>query len=584
MNKIKFLIFYLKTSLKSIIFSFFCSIIFVGCTLLIPLFCGKCVDTISNAFKFGVVETNFYYNEVKYLVIIAALVSFVVLFQFLYEVLLNITCEEMVYQIRCDLFKKLDNVQVKYIDKHMHGDLVSRCVNDVENISTGFLSGFKQLYQGIITILFTIGFMFYQNWLLGLIILILTPLSFLISYTVAKKSNKYFKKQSILVGSINSLALENFENIDIVKSFNYSEKSFEKFNDINSQLNSAGQKAQFSSSFTNPSTRLINNSIYAVVGICGALLVAFGSTINIGATLTVGGVTAFLQYANQFAKPLNEISSCIPEIQTCFQSINRILEVLNEKNEIDDGKIIFNDNFDKLELHNIAFGYDDSKLIYKNLSLNISNNQKIALVGPTGCGKTTVINLILRFYDPQKGQILLNKVNINDFTKESYRNIFGMVLQESWIFKGSVFQNIAYDKKDATLEEVIEVAKKARCYDFIMKLSDGFDTVIDNDSSISEGQKQLISIARVMLSNKKILILDEATSNVDTRTEKKIGEALDELMKNKTSIVIAHRLSTIMSSDQIFVIKDGEIIESGTHKQLLDKKGFYFDLFTSQYK
>lgn len=582
-TKLKFLTKYFETLQIPFIFSFFASLIFIPSTLLIPLFVGKGVDVFTDAFKYGIKFEIYIKDVIKYCAIIATLIILVVIFQYIYEAILNVIFEKVVKNIRDDVFIKLNKVKIKYLDSKMHGELVSRIINDCDNISIGLVSGFKQLYQGILTIILTICFMFYANYILALVILVLTPLSFLISYQVAKKSNKHFKNQAKLVGNISSIVLEDFNNIDIIKSFNYEEEAFLKFNNVNQNLNKAGQKAQFISSFTNPSTRLINNSIYAIVGIIGAVLVAFGSNLEIGATLTIGGITTFLQYANQFAKPLNEISSCISEIQSSFVSINRINEILKVEDDIDEGKEILNKNINKLTFKDIAFGYDENKLIYKDLDFDIFQGKKIALVGPTGCGKTTIINLILRFYEPNNGDILVNNTNIQNFMKSSYRSKFGMVLQDSWIFNGTVLDNIKYANKDATLDEVIEVSKKANCYEFITRLPKGFNTIINDDSGLSSGEKQLICIARVMLSKASFLILDEATSNVDTRTELIIGKALDELMKNKTSIVIAHRLSTIKTSDLILVIKDGVIIEQGNHEELLNKKGFYYNLFTSQY-
>lgn len=580
-DKFKFLLKYLKTMQIPIIFSFFASLIFIPSTLLIPYFTGKAIDAFDYALKNN--YEQFIKEEVMYLALIGVLIILTVIFQYIYEAILNIVFEKVIKQIRDDIFSKLNYTNIKFIDTHLHGDLLSRCINDVETVSNGLISGFKQFYQGVITIVITIGLMFYANYILALVILILTPISFLISYQVARKSNKHFKKQAKYVGEVSANVLEAFNNIDIIKSYSYDEDAYNNFNAINEKLNVVGQKAQFISSFTNPSTRLINNSIYAIVGIIGSLLVVFGDRINLGATLTIGGITTFLQYANQFAKPLNEISSCISEIQASFVAIQRIEEIINLPNDINEGTITSLNEINKLTFKDVAFSYDNKKFIYKDLVFEILKNKKVALVGPTGCGKTTIINLILRFYDPNSGIIYVNDIDNKNIEKKVYRNNFGMVLQDSWIFKGTVFENIAFDNPNASLEEVIEASKKANCYDFIMRLPKGFNTIISDESGLSSGEKQLICIARMMLKDAKFLILDEATSNVDTRTELKIGKALDELMKNKTSIVIAHRLSTIKTSDLILVINDGIIIEQGTHEELLAKGGFYFKLFTSQY-
>ena len=580
-DKIKFLLKYLKTMPISIIFSFFASLIFIPSTLLIPYFTGKAIDVFDYAINnnYG----QFIKEEVLYLALIGVLIILTIVFQYIYEAILNIVFEKVIKQIRNDVFTKLNYTNIKFIDTHLHGDLLSRCINDVETISNGLISGFKQFYQGVITIIITIGLMFYANYILAIVILVLTPISFLISYQVARKSNKHFKKQAKYVGEVSANVLEAFNNIDIIKSYSYDEEAYKNFNSINEKLNKVGQKAQFISSFTNPSTRLINNSIYAIVGIIGSLLVVFSDKVNLGATLTIGGITTFLQYANQFAKPLNEISSCISEIQASFVAIQRIEEIINLPDDVNEGSLTSLNEIHKLTFKDVEFSYDSKKIIYKDLDFEILKNKKVALVGPTGCGKTTIINLILRFYDPDNGIIYINDIDNKDIEKKVYRDNFGMVLQDSWIFKGTVFENIAFDNPNATLEEVIEASKKANCFDFITRLPKGFDTVISDESGLSSGEKQLICIARMMLKDAKFLILDEATSNVDTRTELKIGKALDELMKNKTSIVIAHRLSTIKTSDLILVINDGIIIEQGTHKELLAKGGFYYKLFTSQY-
>ena len=362
--------------------------------------------------------------------------------------------------------------------------------------------------------------------------------------------------------------------------------AYEAFKTQNDALYKVGQKAQFSGSLTNPITRLVNNSTYAIVGMVAAILCALSFKDNnmiLGASCTVGTILTFIQFSNQFAKPFNEISSCVPEIQTGFSSLKRINNVLNESNDVNDGKEKINEVIKKIEFNHVDFGYSKDKLVIKDFNIEVKEGQKIAIVGPTGCGKTTIINLLLRFYDPSQGSISFDNLNTKDILKESLRNSFGMVLQDTWIFSGTVRENIIYGKKDASEEEIIEATKKANCYDFIMRLPNGFDTYIDDYSGLSVGQKQLISIARVMLVNPKIMILDEATSNIDTRTEMKISAAFNILMEGKTSFVIAHRLSTIIHSDLILVMKDGEIIEQGKHDELLAKHGFYYDLYNAQY-
>ncbi len=585
MNNFKFLFKYLKKSLKSVIFSFICCLIFVPALLLIPYFSGKCIDIFTNIINNPLISYETMLNdELTYLYVIISLIIIVTIFQYIFESFVNIFIEKIICNIRVDLFNKINSMSISFIDNHLHGDIISRLINDVDNVSLGLISGYKQFYQGIITIIFTLGFMLWQNWLLALIIIIFTPLSFLLSYLLSKKSHIYFKKQAYETGKLGAQVLEDFENLDVIKSFNYDIDSFEKFISKNNLLYKAGQKSQFLSSLTNPVTRLINNSTYALVGIVGSILVAFGSNLNIGIELTVGGITTFLQYANQFAKPLNEISSCLNEIQSGFVSLNRIIEVFNAKDDIDEGKLKIEEIINNIDIKNLKFGYDNNKILFKNINFTVKNNQKIAIVGPTGCGKTTIINLLLRFYDPNAGEILINNTNYLNIQKMSLRSKFGMVLQDSWIFHGTVLENIKYGNPNASFDDVVKASKEANCYDLIMRLPKGFETVISNDSGLSKGEKQLLCIARVMLMPFELLILDEATSNVDTRTEINIGKALDHLMKDKTSIVIAHRLSTIKSSDLILVLNNGEIIEKGNHRDLMNLHGFYYNLFNSQYR
>ena len=423
--------------------------------------------------------------------------------------------------------------------------------------------------------------------MLALIVLILTPISFLVSYYVAKSCYNSFKEQSSLQGNMGAKILEDLNNIELIKSSNYENESIEKYEKMNAKLFVVGKKAQFASSLTNPSTRIINNIIYAIICIVGAILcvLAYYKDNNqiLGATCTIGIITSFLQYANKFAKPFNEMSSCFGEIEQGIASFKRINEILEEKDDIDIGTTKLVNKVNNLSFENVSFSYDPSVPLIQNFSFNIKKGDHIALVGPTGCGKTTMINLIMRYYDPNSGSIKINGVDTQIIKKSSLRDKIGLVLQDSWIFKGTVFDNIKYSKPNATKEEVIEASKNANAYSFITKLPKGFDTIISDDSGLSNGQKQLITIARVMLKNPEIMILDEATSNIDTRSERKIIKAFNELTKNKTSFIIAHRLSTIVSSDAIIVMKDGHIIEVGKHEELLLKKGFYYELFNAQF-
>ena len=584
MKPIKRLFSYIKKYPLFLIASLLCALIFVTSMCLTPLLFGKAIDEITFALEnsISLFETKF----VFYLSFAGILIFSVLVFEFCFEFLNSLFVEKVTKEIKDDIFLKLNKVPISYIDSNYHGDLVSRVINDSDNINIALISGFRQFYQGVIQIIVTFVVMFVLNWILGLVVVVLTPFGFMITYLLAHKTNKYFKGQAKIVGEMGAISLEDINNIDLIKSFNYEENAYEAFKTQNDALYKVGQKAQFSGSLTNPTTRLVNNSTYAIVGMVAAILCALSFKDNnmiLGASCTVGTILTFIQFSNQFAKPFNEISSCVPEIQTGFSSLKRINNVLNESNDVNDGKDKINEVIKKIEFNHVDFGYSKDKLVIKDFNIEVKEGQKIAIVGPTGCGKTTIINLLLRFYDPSQGSISFDNLNTKDILKESLRSSFGMVLQDTWIFSGTVRENIIYGKKDASEEEIIEATKKANCYDFIMRLPNGFDTYIDDYSGLSVGQKQLISIARVMLVNPKIMILDEATSNIDTRTEMKISAAFNILMEGKTSFVIAHRLSTIIHSDLILVMKDGEIIEQGKHDELLAKHGFYYDLYNAQY-
>lgn len=584
MKPIKRLFSYIKKYPLFLIASLLCALIFVTSMCLTPLLFGKAIDEITFALEnsISLLETKF----VFYLSFAGILIFLVLVFEFCFEFLNSLFVEKVTKEIKDDIFSKLNKVPISYIDSNYHGDLVSRVINDSDNINVALISGFRQFYQGVIQIIVTFVVMFVLNWILGLVVVVLTPFGFMITYLLAHKTNKYFKGQAKIVGEMGAISLEDINNIDLIKSFNYEENAYEAFKTQNNALYKVGQKAQFSGSLTNPITRLVNNSTYAIVGMVAAILCALSfkdNNIILEASCTVGTILTFIQFSNQFAKPFNEISSCVPEIQTGFSSLKRINNVLNESNDVNDGKEKINEVIKKIEFNHVDFGYSKDKLVIKDFNIEVKEGQKIAIVGPTGCGKTTIINLLLRFYDPSQGSISFDNLNTKDILKESLRSSFGMVLQDTWIFSGTVRENIIYGKKDASEEEIIEATKKANCYDFIMRLPNGFDTYIDDYSGLSVGQKQLISIARVMLVNPKIMILDEATSNIDTRTEMKISAAFNILMEGKTSFVIAHRLSTIIHSDLILVMKDGEIIEQGKHDELLAMRGFYYDLYNAQY-
>lgn len=578
-ENIKFLFKYLKEEKFSAFLCIFLSLFIVISLTLIPYFIGLTIDLFD-------IENYSYSLFIKYISLIGICLGVLVVFQLLFDNFLGVFIERITVKIREEVFEKLLKVPLKFIDSNQKGNLISRIINDVDNINTGLMSSFKQFVTGFFQIIAILSIMFYLNWVLALIVTLLTPLSFILSYFVASRTKKYYKKTNALLGEASANFLECLNNIETVKSFNYGEKCFEKFENINNDLYKAGQKSQFISSLTNPSSRLINNTIYAIVGTCAALFYCISYSNNmkfLGTTMSIGIIATFLQYAIQFAKPFDSITACLSEIQNAFSSINRIKDVLNSENDKDEGKENAPSLIEDISFNNISFGYENNKLIFNDLSINIKKGTKVAIVGPTGCGKTTLINLLLRFYDLNNGSINFNDKDINKISKKEIRNKFGMVLQDTWIFKGSVKDNIAYGKKDASIEEIKEAAKKANALDFINRLGKGFDTIIKDDGGLSAGQRQLISIARVMLMAPEIMILDEATSNIDTRSEKKITDAFNKLSEGKTAFMIAHRLSTIVNSDLILVLKDGKIIEKGTHEELLNKKGFYYSLYNAQF-
>lgn len=576
---------YIKNHKLIMILSLVFALIYVLSASTCPVLFGKSIDEITRALNdstIGIFDTNF----IRYIGFAVILIILSVIFQFLFEIFINILTEKITKEIRNDLIIKFNKIPVSYIDSHSHGDLVSRVINDVDNVNVALVSSFRQLYQGIIQIIFTLTIMMILNWILGLVVIVLTPICFLISYTVAKNSSKYFKKQAIIVGEMGGNVLENFDSLSVIQSFNYQEKAFEKYQKMNDELYKVGQKAQYISTHTNPSTRLINNTVYAIVGMVAAILCAVSYNngyVFLGATCSIGTILVFIQFANQFAKPLNEISSCVTEIQTGFTSLTRINEVFNAEDDLDEGQIEQLGEISSIDFNDISFSYNKDKKLIENFNANIKKGSKIAIVGPTGSGKTTLINLLLRFYDTDKGDIEFNGNPSKDIKKSVLRDNFIMVLQDTRIFKGSIYENIAYSADNCTYENVVNAAKLANCYGFISKLENGFDTIIDENSGLSAGQKQLICIARAFINLREIVILDEATSNVDTRTEEKISDAFNKLIAGRTAFVIAHRLSTIESSNLILVINNGSIVETGTHKELLKKKGFYYELYNAQY-
>ena len=520
------------------------------------------------------------------LIVLSALSIIGIFSNFIFEYLSGALTQKVIYQVREDIFDKYNSVSIETMNKYSLGDLLQLEINDMENVANGIFAIFKSFVEGVIAIIITIVVMSIINWMLALGVIILTPLSVLMSRFVGKFSHVHFKKQAKLQAELNSVSFESITNSEILASFNYEDESVSKLIDKDTELAKEGRIAQFSASWINPSTRLVNNTIYAIIGIAGIVLISYSTNnvlIALLAVMSIGKLSSFLSYTSQYSKPFNDISSIIGEYEAMKSSIGRIMKFLDEKNGVDEGKEEIA-NIKSISFRDMSFSYDKDRKLIENLNLDIRHGMKVAIVGPTGAGKTTLINLLMRFYDPNKGTILYNDVDGLNIKKSSLRKNFGMVLQDTWIFKGTILDNIRYAKKDASIEEVVKACKEAHLDQFVSTLSKGYDTIISSNDGLSIGQRQMISIARVMLTNPDIVLLDEATSNIDTRTERLINESFDEMMRDKTSIVIAHRLSTIRDADVILVLRDGDIIEKGNHKDLLAKKGFYYSMYMSQFK
>lgn len=548
----------------------------VALSLSVPVFIGEAVDMC-----IGKKLVDF--DSLKKLaLILAAIVILSGLFQWLMSLYTNKLAFFTVRDLRADIFNKLERVPIKYIDSHTKGELTSRVINDIEIVSDGLLQGFTQFFSGIITIIGTLIFMMTINVKIALVVVFLTPLSFIAASKITKASHDSYVKQSKLRGDMVALAEEMAGNQKIVKAFVYGSRAEARFEEINKNYGRIGAKATFFSSMTNPTTRFVNGLIYAAVGLLGALG-AVGSASFVG-RMSVGKLSSFLAYANQYTKPFNEISGVFAELQNAVASAQRIFDVLDEEEIPDDShKEILSGCTGELKFINVEFSYSPETELIKNFSLDVSPGERVAIVGPTGCGKSTIINLLLRFYDINNGRIEISGKNISDITRDSLRSSFGMVLQETWVFTGTVAENIAYGAPDSTREQIIEAAKSVYAHSFIKRLPNGYDTVISENSGLSQGQKQLICIARIMLMNPPMLILDEATSSIDLRTEHRIQKAFAKLMEGRTSFIIAHRLSTIKNSDTILVMKQGKIIEQGNHSQLMSNGGFYSELYNSQF-
>lgn len=554
-------------------FSVVLAAITVASTLYLPLLTGDVVDCLLGK---GMVDFAAVFAILRKM---GAVILVTAAAQWLMNVCNNKMTYQIVRDIRNEAFAKIEILPLKYIDGHAHGEIVSRVIADVDQFADGLLMGFTQLFTGVITIVGTIGFMLSVNVGITLVVLFVTPVSLFVASFIAKRTFKMFKLQSETRGEQTALIDEMIGNQKVVQAFNHEDEALEKFDEINGRLQKCSLQAIFFSSITNPSTRFVNSLVYTGVGITGALAAISGR-------LSVGQLSCFLSYANQYTKPFNEISGVVTELQNAIACAGRVFELIEEEPQVPEAENakVLSDVSGRVDLENVYFSYVPKQKLIENFNLTVRPGQRVAIVGPTGCGKTTVINLLMRFYDVTAGAVRVEGVNIQDMTRKSLRAGYGMVLQETWLRRGTIRDNITIGRPDATDEEVIAAAKACHAHSFIKRLPRGYDTMIGEDGgSLSQGQKQLLCITRVMLCRPPMLILDEATSSIDTRTEIKIQNAFAKLMEGRTSFIVAHRLSTIRNADIILVMKDGRIIEQGNHETLLSQNGFYANLYNSQY-
>ena len=542
-------------------------------TLYIPILVGTAIDCIVDAGHVDFAQMSVYLRNVLICAVVAGTA------QWLMSELNNRMTFRITRDIRNDAFVHIQKLPLSYLDAHPQGDIVSRVIADVDTFADGLLMGFTQLFTGVMTILGTLLFMVRIHWGIALVVVCITPLSLLVANFIAKRTYSMFRLQTVTRGEQTGLIDETIGNIKVVRAFGHEASSMEQFDEINGRLQKASLRAIFFSSLVNPSTRFVNSLVYAGVGMTGALLAMAGG-------ISVGSLTTFLNYANQYTKPFNEISGVVTELQNALACAGRVFELIEapertpepenpERPQTIQGAV---------EIHDLKFSYVPEKPLIDNFNLSVKPGQRIAIVGPTGCGKTTFINLLMRFYDPQSGEILLDGVNTRHMRRDDLRHCVGMVLQDTWLKAGTIRENIAMGRPEATEEEIVEAAKQAHAHSFIRRLPQGYDTEIsENGGNLSQGQKQLLCIARVMLCLPPMLFLDEATSSIDTRTEVKIQKAFDTMMQGRTSFIVAHRLSTIQGADRILVMKDGHIIEQGRHEELLQKQGFYAKLYESQF-
>lgn len=575
---------YLRGSYGIVILSFVFALLSVASKMAVPFVTGLGVDVIREWMKNPMQEDHYSRVLLIDLVLMIGLILCGTVFRYFFDFTTAYVGQRLVKKMRDDVYIALNEVPVSYLDRNPHGDLLLRLTNDIENVQTGLITGAGALYEGIVQILITIVFMFYLNYFLGLVVVILTPLSILTSRFISKHNAQYFKLQNEKLGQITAFSSESITNLEAIQSYGLEERKAQGFDEKNLEVKGANFKATFAASWINPSTRLVNNIIYGSVILLGVwMILESGSTWSwLGISFSVGSLSSFLTYSYQYMTPFNEIADAASDIFYADASLGRVMETLTTPKDIDTGNRPLGQEVQTLEAKDMVFSYDGKRTIIQRFNLDIYKGHKIALVGTTGCGKTTIINLLMRFYDPQQGGFYMNGIPTQEVSKKEMRSHIGMVLQETWLSKDTIAANIAFGKPNATMEEIVEAAKKAHADEFIRRMPEGYQTVVSNATGLSTGEKQLLCVARILLAQPEIVLLDEATSNIDLRTELALGKAFDELMRGKTSIVVAHRLSTIKNADLILVMKDGAVLEQGNFGELMAKNGAFADLYRSQ--
>lgn len=575
---------YLRGSYGIVVLSFVFALLSVAAKMAVPFVTGLGVDVIRAWMKNPMQEDHYSRALLIDLVLMIGLILCGTVFRYFFDFTTAYVGQRLVKKMRDDVYIALNEVPVSYLDRNPHGDLLLRLTNDIENVQTGLITGAGALYEGIVQILITIVFMFYLNYFLGLVVVILTPLSILTSRFISKHNAQYFKLQNEKLGQITAFSSESITNLEAIQSYGLEERKAQGFDEKNLELKGANFKATFAASWINPSTRLVNNIIYGSVILLGVWMILESGTAWswLGISFSVGSLSSFLTYSYQYMTPFNEIADAASDIFYADASLGRVMETLTTPKDIDMGNRPLGQEVQTLEAKDMVFSYDGKRTIIQRFNLDIYKGHKIALVGTTGCGKTTIINLLMRFYDPQQGGFYMNGIPTQEVSKKEMRSHIGMVLQETWLSKDTIAANIAFGKPNATMEEIVEAAKKAHADEFIRRMPEGYQTVVSNATGLSTGEKQLLCVARILLVQPEIVLLDEATSNIDLRTELALGKAFDELMRGKTSIVVAHRLSTIKNADLILVMKDGAVLEQGNFGELMAKNGAFADLYRSQ--